>query len=150
MIIKDSVSKLLQYVREGEMCSCPIILPNDKTVELAVFTYYASEEAPITVFGYGRVIKTDGNNITTEEHELFQSEEELIVIKDVPTVPGDTRQILYDNYYEELQSCIDSLEEYGSADNISNLAKIFLQLIPGDALELYRRISPSFLELVEV
>lgn len=39
MIVKDLVNKLMQYVREGELCSCPIIMCNENKVELAVFTY---------------------------------------------------------------------------------------------------------------
>ena len=148
MNVKDSVNQLLQYVREGEICSCPVILLNDSAVELAVFTYYATEEPPITVFGYGQIIKTDGQNIAVEERELFQSEEELIVIHDVPTVSADIHQVMYQNYYQELQDFINNMDKSVTADNTSDLSKAFMRLIPIDALELYRRICPSFLELI--
>lgn len=39
MIVRDLVNRLMQYVREGELCSCPIIMRNENKVELAVFTY---------------------------------------------------------------------------------------------------------------
>lgn len=52
MIVRDLVNRLMQYVREGELCSCPIIMRNENKVELAVFTYFASDGVPQTVFGY--------------------------------------------------------------------------------------------------
>ena len=59
---------------------------NENKVELAVFTYFASDGVPQTVFGYGQLIKSNGESIETEEKELFQNEDELIIINKLPIV----------------------------------------------------------------
>jgi hypothetical protein len=139
----------MQYVREGELCSCPIILRNENKVELAVFTYFASDDVPQTVFGYGQIIRLNGENIETEEKELFQNEDELIVINDVPVVPIESHKAIYDNYYQQLQNAIDSIKKNSEVENVDDLRTAFKAIIPTDAIELYKRICPSFLELIK-
>jgi hypothetical protein len=139
----------MQYVREGELCSCPIILHNENKVELAIFTYFASDDAPQTVFGYGQFIKSNGETIETEEKELFQSEDELIVINEVPIVSLESHKAMYDNYYQQLQNAIDSIKMKSIVENVDDLRAAFKAIIPTDAIELYKRICPSFLELIK-
>lgn len=149
MIVRDLVNKLMQYVREGELCSCPIIMCNESKVELAVFTYFASDDVPQTVFGYGQLIKSNGESIETEEKELFQSEDELIVINKLPIVSFEQHREMYDNYYSHLQNAIDSIKTNGAIENVDALRTAFKAIIPTEAIELYKRICPSFLKLIK-
>lgn len=149
MIVRDLVNRLMQYVREGELCSCPIILHNETKVELAIFTYFASDDIPQTVFGYGQFIHSNGESIETVEKELFQNEDELIVINELPVVSIEVHKAMYDNYYRQLQNAIDSLKANGVVVNVDDLRAAFKAIIPTDAIELYRRICPSFIELIK-
>lgn len=149
MIIRELMNKLTQYTREGELCSCPFILVNNNQVELAVFTYYASEGNPITVFGYGQIIKTNGTEIIVEEKELFEKESDLIVIDD-SLVPIELHRQIYNSYYETLQTLIDNYMKNEKSEVIDNLSILFQQLIPSDAMELYRRMCPSFLKMLKI
>lgn len=149
MIVRDLVNRLMQYVREGELCSCPIILHNENKVELVIFTYFASDDIPQTVFGYGQFIHSNGESIETVEKELFQSEDELIVINELPVVSIEAHKAMYDNYYQQLQTAIDSIKTNSVVENVDGLRAAFRAIIPAEAIELYRRICPSFLELIK-
>ena len=142
MIVRDLVNRLMQYVREGELCSCPIIMRNENKVELAVFTYFASDGVPQTVFGYGQLIKSNGESIETEEKVLFHYEVVLIIINMLPFVS-------FDNYYSHLQNAIHSIKTNGVIENVDALRTAFKAIIPTEAIELYKRICPSFLELIK-
>ena len=149
MIVRDLVNRLMQYVREGELCSCPIIMRNENKVELAVFTYFASDGVPQIVFGYGQLIKSNGESIETEEKELFQNEDELIIINKLPIVSFEQHREMYDNYYSHLQNAIDSIKTNGVIENVDALRTAFKAIIPTEAIELYKMICPSFLELIK-
>ena len=71
-MIVETIKKLMEYVREGEYCSCPFIVSVDNTIRIALFTYYASDEHPIVVYGYGQFLSYDGNNVIAEEKDLFE------------------------------------------------------------------------------
>lgn len=149
MIVRDLVNRMMQYVREGELCSCPIILHSENKVELAIFTYFASDDIPQTVFGYGQFIRSNGESIETAEKELFQSEDELIVINELPVVSMELHTAMYDNYYQQLQNAIDSIITNSAVENVDGLSAAFKAIIPAEAIELYKRICPSFLELIK-
>lgn len=116
---------------------------------LAVFTYFASDGVPQTVFGYGQLIKSNGESIETEEKELFQNEDELIIINKLPIVSFEQHREMYDNYYSHLQNAIDSIKTNGVIENVDALRTAFKAIIPTEAIELYKRICPSFLELIK-
>lgn len=116
---------------------------------MAVFTYFASDGVPQTVFGYGQLIKSNGESIETEEKELFQNEDELIIINKLPIVSFEQHREMYDNYYSHLQNAIDSIKTNGVIENVDALRTAFKAIIPTEAIELYKRICPSFLELIK-
>lgn len=150
MMIVDSVKRLMEYVREGEYCSCPFIVSVDNSIGIALFTYYASDEAPIVVYGYGQFLSYDGNDVNAEERDLFESESDLITINDTRTVPIEQHQAMYNAYYSALQ---DLVEHYNSDDRqvfIENVSGLFKKLIPDDALEMYRRICPDYLTMLKI
>ena len=150
MIVKELINKLFQYVREDENCSYPVILLNENKVELAIFTYFDdSDTPPATVYGYGQFIRTDGENVETVELDLFQSEDEFIFI-DLPLVSIETYNTMYEDYFSQLQIAIDSLEANGVVENVDDLRNAFKTIAPTEVMELYRRICPSFLELIKV
>ena len=150
MIIVESVKKLMEYVREGEYCSCPFIVFVDGSINVALFTYYASDETPIVVYGYGQFLAYDGNDVNAEERDLFESESDLITINDTRTVSVEQHQAMYNAYYGALQ---DLVEHYNSADKqgyVENVSGLFKKLIPDDALEMYRRICPDYLTMLKI
>lgn len=150
MMIVDSVKRLMEYVREGEYCSCPFIVSVDNSIRIALFTYYASDEAPIVVYGYGQFLSYDGNDVYAEERDLFESESDLITINDTRTVSIEQHQAMYNAYYSALQ---DLVEHYNSEERqvfIENVSGLFKKLIPDDALEMYRRICPDYLTMLKI
>ncbi len=150
MMIVESVKKLMEYVREGEYCSCPFIVSVDNTIRIALFTYYASDEIPIVVYGYGQILTYNGDAVNTEERDLFERESDLITINDTRTVSVEQHQEMYNAYYSALQ---DLIEHYNSDDRqvfIENVSGLFKKLIPDDALEMYRRICPDYLTMLKI
>lgn len=150
MMIVESVKKLMEYVREGEYCSCPFIVSVDNTIRIALFTYYASDEAPIVVYGYGQFLTFNGNDVNAEERDLFENESDLITINDTRTVSVEQHQAMYKAYYGALQ---DLVEHYNCDDRqvyIENVSELFKKLIPDDALEMYRRICPDYLTMLNI
>lgn len=150
MMIVESVKKLMEYVREGEYCSCPFIISVDNTIRIALFTYYASDETPIVVYGYGQILTYNGDAVNAEERDLFESESDLITINDTRTVSVEQHQAMYKAYYGALQ---DLVEHYNCDDRqvyIENVSELFKKLIPDDALEMYRRICPDYLTMLNI
>lgn len=150
MMIVESVKKLMEYVREGEYCSCPFIVSVDNTIRIALFTYYASDEAPIVVYGYGQFLTFNGNDVNAEERDLFENESDLITINDTRTVSVEQHQAMYKAYYGALQ---DLVEHYNCDDRqvyIENVSELLKKLIPDDALEMYRRICPDYLTMLNI
>lgn len=71
-----------------------------------------------------------------------------IIIKDGKLLMvGNDRD--YDNYYSHLQNAIDSIKTNGVIENVDALRTAFKAIIPTEAIELYKRICPSFLELIK-
>ena len=95
MVIVESVKQLMDYVREGEYYSCPFIVFVDNSIKIALFTYYASGETPIVVYGYGRLLTYDGNDINAEERGLFENESDLITINDTRMVSVGQHHAVY-------------------------------------------------------
>lgn len=150
MMIVESVKKLMEYVREGEYCSCPFIISVDNTIRIALFTYYASDEAPIVVYGYGQLLTYNGNDVSAEERDLFENESDLITINDTRRVSVEQHQAMYKAYYGALQ---DLVEHYNCDDRqvyIEKVSELFKKLIPDDALEMYRRICPEYLTMLNI
>lgn len=148
MIIEECMSLIFQHVRETETCSYPYLVNKDGKLQIAVFTYMATEE-PITIFGYDRVLTTDGESIDIEDKELFKSEDEFIYVGKDYRVDIKLRNALFKGYCEELQNYIDRLEGNRPVSG-ETLRKIFTKLIPEDAFELYRRICPGYLEILGI
>ncbi len=149
-MIVETIKKLMEYVREGEYCSCPFIVSVDNTIRIALFTYYASDEHPIVVYGYGQFLSYDGNNVIAEEKDLFENESDLITINDTRTVSVEQHQAMYNAYYSALQ---DLFEHYNSCDRqvfVETVSELFKKLIPDDALEMYRRICPDYLMMLKI
>ena len=150
MIVKELINKLFQYVREDENCSYPVILLNENKIELAIFTYFDDGDTPpSTVYGYGQFIRTDGENVETVELDLFQNEDEFIFI-DLPLISIETYNTMYEDYFSQLQIAVDSLKANGVVENVDDLRNAFKTIAPTEVIELYRRICPSFLELIKV
>lgn len=150
MKIHESVKKLLEYVREGEECSCPFIISMNHSMKIALFTYYATDETPMIVYGYGQLLTYDGNEIHTEEKELFQNESDFITINDTKMVSVEQHRKMYHAYCDALQELV---EHYNSDDRevfIEKVAELFKKLIPNDALEMYRRICPDYLRMLKI
>lgn len=150
MIIVESVNKLMEYVREGEYCSCPFIISAGNSIRIALFTYCASDEAPIVVYGYGQFLTYNGNDVNAEDRDLFESESDLITINDTRTVSVEQHQAMYNAYYDALQ---DLVEHYNCDDRqifIEKVSELFKKLIPDDALEMYRRICPDYLNMLKI
>lgn len=150
MVVRDLVIRMAQYARDGELCSCPIIMRNENKVELAIFTYFASDNIPHPIFGYGRLIHSNGESIKTVEKELFKSDDEFIVINELPIVSIEKHMAMYDNYYQQLQIAIDSMKANGAVENVDGLRSAFETIVPSAAIDLYKRICPSFLELMKL
>lgn len=150
MKIHESVKKLLEYVREGEECSYPFIISMNHSMKIALFTYYATDETPMIVYGYGQLLTYDGNEVHTEEKELFQNESDFITINDTKMVSVEQHRKMYHAYYDALQELV---EHYNSDDRevfIEKVAELFKKLIPNDALEMYRRICPDYLKMLKI
>lgn len=150
MQVKEAINQLAQYVREGELPSCPFLMWSNGQFEVAMFTYYASDTSPITVFGYGQLIKTDGDSVVVEELGLFEKEDELIIIKDSPYVSCKYHKEMYALYYETMQSCIEHFENSDINPQVDCLSKLFQRLISSEAMVLYRQICPSYLEMLNI
>ena len=148
-MIAERMEKIWPYIREGELCSCPIITTNEG-IDLAMFTYFADNEEPLTILGYGQLIKTNGESVLIQELDLFEKEEDFIVIENIPIASIDEHERLFDVYHQELEIALKALQETGKIENVNRLRSTFQQLIPENALELYRRVCPSFLELVQL
>lgn len=148
-MIAERMEKIWPYIREGELCSCPIITTEDG-IDVAAFTYFANDEEPLVIFGYGQLIKTNGESVLIQELEMFEKEEDFIVIENVPIVSVDEHEKLYNAYYQELEEALKTLLSEGKVINKESLKNAFRKLIPDNALELYRRVCPSFLELIEL
>ena len=150
MMVSDSVKKMMEYVREGEWCSCPFIVPGNNSIDLAMFTYYAIDDTPIVVFGFGQFLSFDGNTVKAEERSIFKSESEFIIINDSRMVPAEKHKAMHNAYYSALQ---DMIEHYYSDDRqhfAENLSATFKELTPDDALEMYRRICPEYLTMLKI
>jgi len=150
MMIVESVKRLMKYVREGEYCSCPFITCVDNSIRITVFTYYASDGAPIVVYGYGQLLTYDGNDVNAEERDLFESESDLITINDTRTVSVEQHRAMYNAYYSALQNLVEHYDSNDRQVYIENVSVIFKKLIPNDALEIYRRICPDYLAMLKI
>mgnify|MGYP000142176492 CR=1 FL=1 len=98
-------------------------------LRIALFTYYASDEHPIVVYGYGQFLSYDGNNVIAEEKDLFENESDLITINDTRTVSVEQHQAMYNAYYSALQ---DLFEHYNSCDR-----QVFVETVS----ELFKNVS---------
>ena len=145
MNIIQEIDRLYLYVREGELCSYPILDKKSEKVELEIFTYFASEEDDSqTVYGFGQLIKTDGTNIFVSEMDLFQREEDLITFEVPPFVTEEARNELYEYYCDCLQKYYDE----PSDENKRLLRDAFTTVVPLDAVILYKVVSPWFINML--
>ena len=67
VIIKEEIKKLERLVREGEQCSCPVVITVENQTVLAVFTYFLTKSTPLTVYGFGQLIFTNGNRLWAQK-----------------------------------------------------------------------------------
>ena len=153
MNIDDADEKLLRHTRKPENLSHPFIYVNGNNVNLAIFSFWYLENrnddfVSFEVFGFGRILKTDGNNVEIEEMELYLDDDESIIINDDVRCSFDDLVSLENNYIKELQKCVDSIETGKPIKNIESLRNAFCQLVSNDALEMYRRICPDFLKML--
>ena len=111
MLIQETVNNMMQYVREGEYCSCPYIFEDSDGKGLKMFTFLAMENEQTTIYGIGQVITcgVDGT-IQCEEGNIFQNESDLIVIADDKKVTPEERDELYQTYYAALDAYISGEE----------------------------------------
>ena len=79
-----------------------------------------------------------------QDAERFREEVEKLDI-----VSFEQHREMYDNYYSHLQNAIDSIKTNGVIENVDALRTAFKAIIPTEAIELYKRICPSFLELIK-
>lgn len=82
----QQVECLFADLYEEEVPSWPYLVQTETGDQLALFTIYMDEN-PETglddVFGYGRECRLEGGEIVSEEKEVFEAEEETIVLRDV-------------------------------------------------------------------
>ena len=151
MNVKNAVSAISNYIREGEQPGCPYFVLRDGLPRLAVFTYYAENDPGITVYGYGQelIVSDDNYQVEALEKDYFQSESELIKINDMPPVTARERDSFYESYYTALQRFFDC---YPNVDDAlkDELAGTFRKIISNDALELFRRMCPEFLQYLSL
>ena len=150
MIIKDALNKISRYIREGELTSCPYLLLEENKIKLAVFTYFADEDNGLKIFGLSQEIICDGERVDAIQKELFTSEDEVIVINNYNIVSVEERDALYLKYYEALQDFADLYEEKQIVENTECVKNTFKQLVPTEALELYKRCCNGFLEMFSI
>lgn len=140
MLIQDAVNNMMQYVREGEYCSCPYIFEDADGKEIRMFTFLAMENEHTTVYGIGQIIacNVDGR-IHCEEGNIFQNENDLIVIADDRKVSPELRDELYQTYY-------DALDAYISGEELDKelINEAFRNIISDDAIALYEVVCPEF------
>ena len=153
MNIDDTFEILLYHRITSEIWSWPFVFVNGHNVNLAAFSYYEIENCDDTstsseVYGFRRILKTDGKNVEVEEMDLFLADDESIIINDDERCSFDDLLLLDKNYIKELQKCVDSIEAGEPIKNVESLRNAFCQLVSNDALEMYRRICPEFLEMM--
>ena len=141
MLIKAELKKMQSKVRESEHCSCPVILAVDNQPTLAVFTFFLTGSEPLTVYGFGQIICSDGEKIWAQEKELFKSEEEQIVFEN-PEVVSEKE---YEKRNSDYLSALQKYSDVPSAVNAVVLANTFFKLVPQEAVKLYRRIVPEYI-----
>lgn len=140
VFIQETVNNMMQYVREGEYCSCPYIFEDSDGKGLKMFTFLAMENEQTTVYGIGQVIAcgVDGT-IQCEEGNIFQNESDLIVIADDKKVTPEERDELYQTYYAALDAYIS-----GEELDKEPINDAFRNIISEDALALYEVVCPEF------
>ena len=146
-MIKDILSILMRYVREGEKCGIPFIMMEKNIPVLAIFTYFSLEEPDkITIFGYGQLVKSDGENTVCEALKQFNSEAEFITITQPQYITIELRNSNFQNYYQALDRMFLTLQSGGGVDSETKTAvqKAFCSIIPEEGVELYNRICPDF------
>lgn len=146
MNVREGMEQMFYYIRESEECSCPYITMKDGKPILKLFTYFASTDEPMEIYGYGSLLSYDGEKVTVERKGLFQQREEIITIYDMPMVTWEKQEKLIDAYYDALQRYIKSQNFW----TLRALAKAFYNIVPQDAIELYWRICPEFIQMLPV
>ena len=144
---EDILSTLMRYVREGEKCGIPFIIMEKNIPVLAIFTYFSLEEPDkITIFGYGQLIKSDGENTVCEGLKPFNSEAEFITITQPQYITIDLRNSNFQKYYQALDRVLLTLQSGEDVDSETKTAvqKAFYSIIPEEGVELYNRICPGF------
>ena len=153
MNIDDADVKLLHHTRQPANLSHPFVYVKGNSVNLAIFSFWYLENrnddsVSLEIFGFGRIFKTDGKNVEVEEMNLYLDDDESIIINDDERCSFHELASLENNYIKELQKCVDSIEAGEPIKNVESLRNAFCQLVSNDALEMYRRICPEFLEMM--
>lgn len=144
MNIKNGIRCLFRAVYESETVSFPYIVDKNGVLQLALFSYRAVGQKPVRIYGFYRELFYDGNAVSAEKRELFQTEEEQILIHQVPTASWDAHQALCNAYYDALQRYADE----PTAENAQAVSECFCAVTPPEAVEMYRRICPEFVTLL--
>ena len=143
MDVREGMEQMLRHISEGEECSCPYIAMENGQPVLKLFTYIASQSEPMKIYGYGRLLSYDGSKVTVEKKGLFQCREDMIIVYDQPMVTWEEQEKLINTYYDALQRYIKSQNFW----TLRALAKAFYNIVPQDAIELYWRICPEFIQM---
>jgi len=141
MLMQDAYKEMMQYVREGEICGCPYLVKVDDTYLFKMFTFFAMGDDEVTVYGLGQTITFDGTTVTCHEESLFESEDELIRIKDLEMISVEERTSLFNQYYDAINDYVAN-----TSIGLKNVKNTFLQVVSKDTLKLYMKACPEFVK----
>ena len=141
----DQVDLLFTAVCEGEVPSWPYLRQTEDGERLAMFTYFPDEDPETgadVVLGYGREYRLEGDEIVSEEKDMFETEEAFIFLRDAREMTYDERSALLAQYCAAIDAYLAAPEDDALRRAVGTA---FRQAVSGDALEMYRQNCPAFL-----
>lgn len=138
--LKKQSEEMFSYIREGEECSCPYIVKKDGAYMAGLFTYFTARDVDLVIYNLGRNLMNNGEQVLEYEVDIFTSEDDFIHIHDEKMKTLAERNALYEEYY-------NSVDKYIMEKNQKNRERVkenFLNLIPLEVIELYKRVCPEF------
>lgn len=139
METKQILDQLAWHVHNGEEIACPYPVSDGTARGLAAFTFYSEmEEETETVVVYELAQKLCFLNGEVTCTELPEDEHE-IRIADSPSLSEEEYEQRYQKYYE-------ALDAYLNDGTTQGIAGAFRDIVSPDALEMYRKVCPEFIE----
>lgn len=136
---KQILDQLAWHVRDGEGMACPYPVSEGAARGLAAFTFYSETEqetGTIIVYELAQKLCFLNGEVTCTE---LQEEDLEIRIADSPSLLEEEYEQRYQKYYEVLDAYLH--------DGITQgIAEAFRNIVSPDALEMYRKVCPEFVE----